>query len=101
MDTVNVKRDDQARHDCLGERYDLKKISAKNIAYAAVVVSNVMISYLLFFTHKQARFALSSKSSWKIKDEHFHYRSFYQEVVQKLSNVTDPWVEETLGWWNM
>jgi hypothetical protein len=40
VDTKNVKRDEQSRHHCLGEMYGLTTISAQNIAYAAVVVSN-------------------------------------------------------------
>jgi len=39
VDTKNVKRDEQCRHHCIGEKFDIRTISPQNIAYAAVMVS--------------------------------------------------------------
>jgi hypothetical protein len=39
VDVKNVKRKDEIHHHCLAEKYNLQAISAENIAYAAVVVS--------------------------------------------------------------
>jgi hypothetical protein len=47
VDTVNVKREDQPCHNCVGEMYEVTMISRWNIAYAAVEVSDSRIIYLL------------------------------------------------------
>jgi hypothetical protein len=47
VDVVNVKRDQQPRHHCVGEKYEITTITPQNIAYAAVVVSDILTSFLL------------------------------------------------------
>jgi len=84
VDTMNVKREEQCRHHCVREMYDIVKISPQNIAFAAVV----------------ARFCLSSKRTWNTKDDFFNYHSFYQAIIMRLSDRDDPWVRDTLAWWN-
>jgi hypothetical protein len=81
--------------------YDITTISPANIAYAAVVVSSILpLCQISVYTHSQARFCLSSKRIWNLTDDQFHYREFYQAIVMRLADGEDPWVQETLGWWN-
>jgi hypothetical protein len=82
--------------------YGLVTISPENIAYAAVVVSNRDSLYWITLRthHHQARFCLSSKRMWSIKDELFSYRTFYMAIVLRLADREDPWVQDTLAWWN-
>jgi hypothetical protein len=95
----NTKCDEQPRHHCLGVKYDITSISPKNIAYAAVVVSNSLPLYQIsVFTHSQAQFCLSSKHIWNLTNNQFHYREFYQAIVMQLTDGGDLWVQETLAW---
>lgn len=81
--------------------YGLATISPENIAYAAVVVSNRdSLCQITLWTHNQARFCLSSKRMWSLKDELFSYRTFYQAILLRLADREDPWVQDTLMWWN-
>jgi hypothetical protein len=100
VDVKCAKRDEQPRHHCLGEMYSLMTISPENIAYAAVVVSNTLVVSDHPVYSYQARFSLSSKRMWSLKDDHFNYRTFYQEIVLRLTDRDDPWVQDTLAWWN-
>jgi hypothetical protein len=43
---------------------------------------------------------LSSKRTWNIKDDLFNYQTFYQEIIMRLAVREDPWVCDTLRWWN-
>ncbi|KAF8496387.1 hypothetical protein F5888DRAFT_1634920 [Russula emetica] len=84
VNAKHAKRNDQPRHHCVGEMYGLVSISPENIAYGAVV----------------ARFCLSSKRVWNNKDDHFDYCTFYQAIVMRLADGEDPWVQDTITWWN-
>ncbi|KAF8490647.1 hypothetical protein F5888DRAFT_1637981 [Russula emetica] len=84
VNAKHAKRNDQPRHHCVGEMYGLASISPENIAYGAVV----------------ARFCLSSKRVWNNKDDHFDYCTFYQVIVMRLADGEDPWVQDTIAWWN-
>jgi hypothetical protein len=37
---------------------------------------------------------------WSLKDELFSYRTFYQAILLRLADREDPWVQDTLMWWN-
>ena len=64
--------------------YDAEMVTAQMIAYAAVV----------------GRFALSSRRTWNFKEDNFDYRTFYRVILLRLSDPSDPWVEELFKWWN-
>ncbi|KAJ4491611.1 hypothetical protein C8J55DRAFT_486534 [Lentinula edodes] len=53
------------RHIILSARNGMKKVTGRNIAYAAI----------------QTRFTLSSVEKWNIPDNHFDYVVFYNEIV--------------------
>jgi len=38
---------------------------------------------------------------WSYKEDNFDYRMFYRAIIMRLSDTSDPWVEELFGWWNM
>jgi len=42
---------------------------------------------------------LSSLPSWNPTDGAFSLIRFYHLIVKTLSDGTDPWVAETMGWW--
>ncbi len=33
-------------------------------------------------------------------DHKFNYRTFYHAILLRLVDREDPWVQETLAWWN-
>ena len=37
---------------------------------------------------------------WSIKDDTFDYSGFYQTISMTLADREDPWVQDTLAWWN-
>jgi hypothetical protein len=38
---------------------------------------------------------------WTTDDGAFEYEVFYQNIVRMFEDdAEDPWVKETLGWWN-
>ena len=82
VDTEDAKRSELYRHHCVGDMYDADTITAHMIAYSAVV----------------ARFALSSRPNWNYKEDNFDYRTFYNSILLRLSDLSDPWVEELLKW---
>ena len=84
VDTEDAKRSELYQHHCVGDMYDADTITAHMIAYSAVV----------------ARFALSSRPNWNYKEDNFDYRTFYNSILLRLSDLSDPWVEELLKWWN-
>jgi len=85
--------------------YCAEVITPQMIAYSAVVVCADSISfYFILITSRharKARFALSAKPKWNYKEDNFDYRTFYRFIVMQLSDPTDPWVEETIKWWNV
>jgi hypothetical protein len=84
VDTEGAKRFELFRHHCVGDMYDVEMITAPMIAYAAVV----------------GRSALSSRRVWNYKEDNFDYRTFYRVILLRLSDPSDPWVEELFKWWN-
>lgn len=72
---------------CKARKFGLKRVTGRTIAYACV----------------QARFALSSMSSWTTWDGIFSYEEFYDSIVNLFEynpGPKHPWVIETLKWWN-
>ncbi|KAG6851912.1 hypothetical protein C0991_005040, partial [Blastosporella zonata] len=53
------------------------------------------------YTAVQAHFALSSCARWDIKDGKFNLQSLFNNIVALFESAPkDPWVVETLNWWN-
>ncbi|KAG6872227.1 hypothetical protein C0992_009749, partial [Termitomyces sp. T32_za158] len=74
-----------ATKPCIAHLHGLKEVTGRTIAYAAV----------------QARFALSSVEKWTRKDGNFDLQRFFEMVVRLFeSNPEQPWVIDTLRWWN-
>ena len=48
----------------------------------------------------QARFALSSTTSWGADDGLFLFNEFYYAVLELFEHPGDPWVKDTLQFWN-
>jgi hypothetical protein len=49
----------------------------------------------------QAWFALSTMETWSQQDGQFDMKLFYEGIVMALeTDPEDPWVVETMGWWN-
>jgi hypothetical protein len=47
------------------------------------------------------RFALSSDEEWGLGDNTFSYKAFYDNIITLFEDdLEDPWVIETLEWWN-
>ena len=47
------------------------------------------------------QFALSSDKEWGFIDNPFSYKAFYKNIVMLFKDdLEDPWVIETLEWWN-
>ena len=48
----------------------------------------------------QVYFSLSSCSSWTKRIDNFKLNSFYKKIVTLLEDVQDPWVKETMAWFD-
>ena len=48
----------------------------------------------------QAYIALSDMVGWGIKDGEVNLSTLYDLLRQQFRNPDDPWVKETLEWWN-
>jgi hypothetical protein len=85
--------------------YDAEVITPQMIAYSAVVVCTDSISFnsisFTFWRNLKARFALSSRRVWNYREDSFDYRTFYRAIIMRLSDPSDPWVEEIFKWWNV
>ena len=78
----------------------ITRVTAEMIAYAAVQVSQ---SHLLD-PHPdalvlQTYVGLSSMTTWGDMDGTFSLIHFYHLIIKTLSNNEDPWVVDTLDWW--
>jgi hypothetical protein len=105
VDTVGAKRSEHHRHHCVGDMYDVEAITPQMIAYSAVVVcTDSILFYFISITYRhtrKARFALSSRRTWSYKEDDFDYRVFYRAIIMRLSDPSDPWVDQTIKWWNL
>jgi hypothetical protein len=36
-----------------------------------------------------------------MKDDSFDYHEFYIEVIERLIDADDPWVQDLFAWWNV
>ncbi|TRM55178.1 hypothetical protein BD626DRAFT_531431 [Schizophyllum amplum] len=74
--------------NCNARKHGLVQATPPTIAYVACMV----------------RFALSSTTKWNVADKSFKLEHLYQEVLELLAldeDEPDPWVIETLKWWNI
>jgi len=37
---------------------------------------------------------------WNLNDNNINYHTFYQAIMWRLGDDKDPWVQDTLTWWN-
>jgi len=59
------------------------------------------VLFQLFDLIIQAYIALSSMSQWGSYDDLFNLQDFYTTIVMMFEqDPNDPWVIETLEWWN-
>ena len=78
----------------------ITKVTPEMIAYTAVQVCQ---SYLLDRcpdnSGLQTYVGLSSMGSWGDTDGTFNLIRFYHLIMKTLSDNADPWVTNTLDWW--
>lgn len=78
----------------------MAKVTARAIAYACVQVSSLFVTGLIP-NKTQARFMLSSCEQWMPTDGDFDAIKFYNNIVELFeADEDDPWVKETLEFWN-
>jgi len=86
-------------------RYKITEVTPRMIAYAAVHVGTHRLPPPVFIplhSHcipPQTYIGLSALPSWNHTDGAFSLIRFYHLIVKTLSDDTDPWVAETIGWW--
>ncbi|KXN92024.1 hypothetical protein AN958_10354, partial [Leucoagaricus sp. SymC.cos] len=77
------------RRDCAksskSEIHELKEVTDRTIAYVCVL----------------ARQTLSSSQKYSTIDGTFDYAYFYKFILELLWNKNEPWVQDTLEYWNM
>ncbi|KAJ7155301.1 hypothetical protein C8R46DRAFT_1296769 [Mycena filopes] len=56
-----------------------------------------IVPEMIGYAGVQARTALSTKD-WRPRDGSFKYDKFFQRIVDLFADVDDPWVVETLAW---
>ncbi|KAJ7582252.1 hypothetical protein C8J56DRAFT_895050 [Mycena floridula] len=55
---------------------------------------------LIAYAACQGRFGMDSMSEWGMEDGLFEMDQFYENIVALCDDMDDPWVQETLEWWN-
>ena len=85
----------------------MRSVQPRAIAYIAVQVRiSVMatVNLAVLTTDTNVRFALSSSSSWELKDDSFDYEIFYHNIVDWFecpkSQTKDREIKELLLWWD-
>ena len=94
------KNEKHATRPPVGEKFNIKSITPPMIAYTATQVSVVLNLDSNHIHFIQARFALSSTSSWGADDGLFVFNEFYYAVLELFEHPGDPWVKDTLQFWN-
>lgn len=97
------KNEKHATRPPVGEKFNIKTITPPMIAYTATQVSLVLCYFRVFTKSNhffQARFALSSTTSWGTDDGLFLFNEFYYAVLELFEYPEDPWVMDTLQFWN-
>jgi hypothetical protein len=97
------KNEKHATRPPVGEKFNIKTITPPMIAYTATQVSVIIQDNLYLFNcypFIQARFALSSTTSWGTDDRLFVFNEFYYAVLELFEYPDDPWVKDTLQFWN-
>ena len=85
-------------------RCNITEVTPRMIAYAAVQVPSSPLPPFascsnLFFGRTQTYIGLSSIPMWGDSHDTFNLVHFYHLIVKTLSDDTDGWVTETIGWW--
>ena len=78
----------------IGARRGKKKGNAELHGMHAVRPSTIC------YTAIQAYVALSSMTTWGMKDGEIDLSLLYDLLRRQLCDPDDPWVKETLQWWN-
>jgi len=85
-------------------RYKITEVTPRMIAYAAVQVQShypqcSSKTTLTSSPTQQTYIGLSSLPSWGPIDGTFSLIHLYHLIVKTLSDNTDEWVAQTIGWW--
>lgn len=80
----------------------MTEVIPSTICYAAVHVRINLLSlastFIIFFF--QTYISLSSSEKWGEKWEDINLEHLYIFLREQLAEADDPWVVETLKWWN-
>ena len=80
------------------EIHNIVSVEPFCIVYAAVLVRCFLL--VLFLSQScQTRQALSS-TAWGLKDLHFDYKVFTEQLLSLFKDCDNPWVKKLLIWWN-
>ena len=84
-------------------RHSITKITPGMVAYAALQVMklfyiNCCTDTPYSFSYRQTYVVLSSMSQWGPKDDTFNLIEFYHLIMVTLSDDTDRWVADTMGY---
>ena len=78
----------------------MTEVTGRTIAYACIQVSWFFL-VSLGSNRSQGRFMLSSCEHWTTVDGDFDAIKFYNNIVELFeADADDPWVKETLEFWN-
>jgi len=85
----------------------MRSVQPRAIAYIAIQVRSSVkatINLAVLTTDTKVQFALSSSSSWELKDDNFDYEVFYHNIVDWFecprSQAKGREIEELLLWWD-
>ena len=90
-------------HKTKAKKFKLTEVTGRTIAYASVQVSDFQVSFYSIFANLNLKtyIALSSMSQWASYDNVFNLEEFYNSIVMTFeTDPKDPWVVDTLEWWN-
>ena len=83
------------------KKFKLTEVTGRTIAYASVQVRHFRFSNRFLIIYHQAYIALSSMAQWGSSDNLFNVQLFYDAIVEMFErDPNDPWVVDTLEWWN-
>ena len=83
------------------KKFKLTEVTGRTIAYASLQVRHFPFSTNFLTIYHQAYIALSSMSQWGSSDNLFNLQLFYDAIVEMFKrDPDDPWVLDTLEWWN-
>lgn len=85
------------------EKHNLKTVEPSTICYTAIQVTSTpwaAVPRSDRVTCEQVYVALSCMEEWNIKDQEVDLSLMYDLLREQFRDPDDPWVKETLGWWN-